>query len=229
MFNFENIFANVSYSKQLNAVKNRATIIGVNQISSATNINSNFADESFVVNGNYGRSFKRYYKASFGANFNWNLFNNIRVASNNTESIQTTKSVSQSYTVNFSTNFKKWPNIDLGYNYAINDNFSDKYFTNNPSVKIEYYFFDAFSFTTEYSYYQNTNSGKTIKSEYDFLEASLMYRKKDSKWEWKISGTNLLDTKSLNDSSFSQLGGFSSFSSYYVQPRYLILSLRYGL
>ena len=229
MFNFENIFANVSYSKQLNAIKNRATIIGVNQISSATNISSNFADESFVMNGNYGRSFKRYYKASFGANFNWNLFNNIRVASNNTENIQTTKSVSQSYTVNFSTNFKKWPNIDLGYNYAINDNFSDKYFTNSPSVKIEYYFLDAFSFTTEYSYYQNTNSAKTIKSEYDFLEASLMYRKKDSKWEWKLSGTNLLDTKSLNDSSFSQLGGFSSFSSYYVQPRYLILSVRYGI
>ncbi|MDI9309059.1 MAG: carboxypeptidase-like regulatory domain-containing protein [Limnohabitans sp.] len=229
MFNFENIFANITYSKQINPIKNRVNIIGINQISSATNMSSNFADENFMLNGNYSRSFKRYYKASFGANFNWNLFNNIRVGLNNLESIQTTKSVVHSYNLGFSTNFKKLPNFDLGYSYSINDNFSDKFFTHSPSVKLEYSFLDNFSFTTEYTYFNNSNSSKSIKSEYEFLEANLMYNKKGSKWEWKISGTNLLNTTALNDSSFNQLGGFSSFSSYYVQPRYLILSVKYAL
>ena len=73
------------------------------------------------------------------------------------------------------------------------------------------------------------NKSNTIDSEYDFLTASLMYQKKDSKWEWKLSGTNLLDTKSLDTNSFSQLGGTSTFSSYRVQPRFVILSLKYRL
>ncbi len=56
-----------------------------------------------------------------------------------------------------------------------------------------------------------------------------MYQKKGSKWEWKLSGTNLLDTKSLDTNSFSQLGGTSNFSSYTAQPRYVILGLKYSL
>ena len=99
----------------------------------------------------------------------------------------------------------------------------------SPTLTLEYYFLDAFSFVSEYSYFHNRNKAKTIDSEYDFLTASLMYQKKDSKWEWKLSGTNLLDTKSLDTNSFSQLGGTSTFSSYRVQPRFVILSLKYRL
>lgn len=62
MFNFENIFAAVSYSKQVDAIKNKSLLTGVNQVSSAVNINSAFADESLSASGNYGRSFAKYYK-----------------------------------------------------------------------------------------------------------------------------------------------------------------------
>lgn len=236
MFNFENIFANVTYTKQVNGVKNRTMFTGVNQVSSAVNMNSNFADETLSGSGAYGRSFLRYYKASAGATINWSKFNNIQVfpdsdadPNNNPSQVQTTKSFTQSYSVSFSTNYKKMPNFELGYSYTINDNFSDKYFTSAPSVKLEYYFLNAFSFTSEYTYYNNQNSSKTINNKYDFLSANLMYQKKDSKWEWKFSATNLLGTNALNSNSFSQLGGISSFSSYIVQPRYLILSLKYSL
>jgi hypothetical protein len=121
------------------------------------------------------------------------------------------------------------PNLSLQYGFTINDNSSAIFYTDNPSVELEYYFLDAFSFVSEYSFYHNRNKDKTIDSEYDFLSASLMYQKKNSKWEWKLSGTNLLETKALNSNSFNQIGGTSTFSSYIVQPRYLILSLKYNL
>lgn len=236
MFNFENIFAAVSYSKQVDAIKNKSLLTGVNQVSSAVNINSAFADESLSASGNYGRSFAKYYKANLRASFNWNKFNNIRVypdsdtdPNNNPTEIQTTESFNQSYTIGFSTNYKTIPNLGLSYNYSISDNFSDVIYTDSPSLTLEYYFLDAFSFTSEYNFYHNYNKSKTIDSEYDFLTASLIYQKKDSKWEWKLSGTNLLETKSLDTNSFSQLGGTSNFSSYRVQPRFLILSLKYNL
>ena len=236
MFNFENIFANITYTRQIDAIKNRALLLGVNQISSSENMNSNFPDETFSASGNYGRSFARYYKANFRAGFNWSKNNNIRVypdsdtdPNNNPTEIQTIESYSQSYNLSFSTNYKTLPNLTLGYNFSINDNFSDVIYIDSPTVTLEYYFLDAFSFVSEYSYFHNRNKAKTIDSEYDFLTASLMYQKKGSKWEWKLSGTNLLDTKSLDTNSFSQLGGTSSFSSYRVQPRFVILSLKYTL
>ncbi len=236
MFNFENIFANITYTRQIDAIKNRALLLGVNQISSSENMNSNFPDETFSASGNYGRSFARYYKANFRAGFNWSKNNNIRVypdsdtdPNNNPTEIQTIESYSQNYNLSFSTNYKTLPNLTLGYNFSINGNFSDVIYIDSPTVTLEYYFLDAFSFVSEYSYFHNRNKAKTIDSEYDFLTASLMYQKKGSKWEWKLSGTNLLDTKSLDTNSFSQLGGTSSFSSYRVQPRFVILSLKYTL
>ena len=236
MFNFENIFANLTYTKQLDAIKNKALLTGVNQVSSAVNMNSNFPEESFSGSANYGRSFLKYYKANARVSVGWNKFNNIRVfpdsdtdPNNNPTKIQTTESVSQNYTLGFSTNYKQLPNLGLSYSYSISDNFSDTVYTDSPSLTLEYYFLEAFSFTSEYSFFHNYNKSKTIDSEYDFLSANIMYQKKDSKWEWKLSGTNLLETKSLDTNSFSQLGGTSTFSSYRVQPRYLILSLKYNL
>ncbi|MFV0540636.1 MAG: carboxypeptidase regulatory-like domain-containing protein [Aestuariibaculum sp.] len=228
MFHMENIFANVNYTKQTNAVKSRALLSGINQVSTSVNMNSDFADETFSANGNYGRSFLKYYKALGGLSLNWSKFNNIRVY-NTEETIQSTESFTQSYHAKISTNFKEIPNIGIKYTYSINDNSSDIFYTDNPSIDLEYYFLDAFSFVSEYNFYHNQNKAKSINTEYNFLSASLSYQKKDSKWEWKLSGTNLLNSKALNSSSFNQLGGTSSFSSYIVQPRYIILSLQYSL
>ncbi|WP_244092556.1 hypothetical protein [Flavobacterium psychrophilum] len=80
---------------------------------------------------------------------------------------------------------------------------------------------------SEYEFYNYANSTKTVKNEYDFLTASLIYQKKEGKTEYKISGTNLLNTTSLNDDKFDQVR--ISTSQYTVQPRYLIFSLKYNL
>jgi len=230
MFNMENIFANLMYTKQTDIITNRALLTPtLNQVSSSVNLNSNFPQESLSGMFNYGRSFARYFKADAGASLSWSKNNNIRVNPDNSEYIQNTENYLQNYNIGFSTNLKNLPNIDLSYNYSINDSQVQTFYVDNPSVTLEYFFLDAFSFTADYDFYHNRNKAKTIDTEYDFLTASLSYQKKDSKLEYKLSATNLLNTTTLNDNTFNALGGSTNFSSYYVQPRYIILSLKYNL
>ena len=221
MFNFENISGNLSYSKNSDAIKTNASFIGINQVS--TSFNSNFADENFSARGQYGRSFFKYYKASLNGNLNWSKFNNIQ---NGT--FQTNESFTKSYTVKASTNFKQVPNLELGFSKTINDYQGNKFTTDRPSVKLDYFFLDSFSFVSEYEYFNYYNNDRSVNNKYDFLSASLIFLKnKDSKLEYKVSVTNLLNTTSLNDDSFSQFS--TRTSQYVVQPRYLIFSLKYNL
>ncbi|TBX70565.1 carboxypeptidase-like regulatory domain-containing protein [Flavobacterium silvisoli] len=227
MFNFENISAFASYNRTMEAVKTRAFFTNVNQISAP--YNSDFADETLMFFGSYGRSFFKYYKASLSANLNWSKYNNIQIDRNTLQDVLTTnESFSQTYTIKASTNFKKLPNIELGYSYTVNDYPIDTFFTDRPTVTLDYFFLKSFSFVTEYEFYHYYNKDKSIENEYDFLSASLIYQKtKDSKWEYKISATNLLNTTSLNDDSFSQFS--TRTSQYRVQPRYVMFSLKYNL
>ncbi|WP_396218164.1 carboxypeptidase regulatory-like domain-containing protein [Flavobacterium sp.] len=229
MFNMENIFANITYTKQTEIITNRALLTGINQVSSSVNINSNFPNESLSGNFNYGRSFARYFKANGGASISRSTNNNIRVNPDNSEFIQNTKSFTQNYKIGFSTNFKKIPNIELAYDYTVNDFQNQINYVDSPSVSLEYFFLDAFSFTSEYSFFHNRDKAKTFDTEYDFLTASLSYQKRDSKFEYKVSATNLLNTTALNDNSFNALGGSTNFSSFYVQPRFVVFSLKYVL
>jgi hypothetical protein len=170
----------------------------------------------------YGRSFFKYYKTSFSTRLNWSKFNNIQ---NNI--LTTNDSFTQNYTLSVSTNYKKMPNLELGYSLTVNDYNGNKFFTDRPSAKLDYYFLKSFSFVSEYEFYHYYNSDKSIENEYDFLSASLIYQKKDSKWEYKVAATNLLNTTSLNDDSFTQFA--TRTSQYTVQPRYIIFSLKYNL
>lgn len=227
MFNFENISAFIYYNRTVDAVKNRALFNNVNQISSP--FNSEFADESISGRFSYGRSFFKYYKASMSTNLNWSKFNNIQVDRVTFQEVKiSNESFTQNYDIKASTNFKKFPNLELGYGYTINQYPNDTFYTDRPNVKLEYFFLKSFSFVSEYEYYHYHNKDNTVKNEYDFLSASLIYQKtKNSHWEYKISATNILNTKVLRDNSFSQFA--TSDSQYTVQPRYLIFTLKYNL
>jgi len=220
MFNFENISAFVNYSRSVDPVKSDAFFDGINQ--SSRPFNSNFADESISGRGRYGRSFLRNYKASVSANLSWSKFNNRQ---NGNEIVS--ESFTQGYTLSASTNYKKLPNLEIGYSLSINDYTGGVFYNEKPFAKLDYYFLDSFSFVTEYEFNHYYNEGKTSDNKFDFLSASLIYQKKDSKWEYKVSGTNLLNTTSINDDSFSQL--ITRTSQYRVQPRYIIFSLKYNL
>lgn len=220
MFNFENIFANATYTRKVDAIKTEADFEGINQ--SSVPYNSNLADETLSGMGNYGRSFLKNYKASATASLNWSKFNNRQ----NGEPA-TTESFTQSYTVKASTNYKNLPNIEFGYNMLINKYSGSTFYTDKPFAKLDYYFLDSFSFVSEYEFYHYYNGNKSVNNEYDFLSASLIYQKKNSKWEYKIAATNLLNTKYLNDDNFSQFS--TRVSQYTVQPRYIIFSMKYNL
>ncbi|MGG7034098.1 MAG: carboxypeptidase regulatory-like domain-containing protein [Flavobacterium sp.] len=220
MFNFENISGNISYNRKVNAVKTNAVFDGINQTS--TPYNSNLADEVLSGFGSYGRSFLRDYKASASASLNYSKFNNIQ------NSVQaSTESYTQNYTLKASTNYKSLPNLEAGYTLTVNNYNHNTFFTKQPFLKLDYYFLKSFSFVSDYNFYHYYNSVKTINNQYDFLNASLIYQKKDSKWEYKLAATNLLNTKTLNSDSFSQFS--TSVSQYTVQPRYVIFSLKYNL
>jgi hypothetical protein len=230
MFNFENIFANAIYTRKLDAVKTKADFEGINQ--SSVPYNSNLADEIFSAMGSYGRSFLKNYKASASASINWSKFNNIQINRSEINNIQneeliTTESFTQSYTVKASTNYKNLPNIEFGYNMLINKYSGSTFFTDKPFARLDYYFMDSFSFVSEYEFYHYYNTDKSVDNEYDFLSASLIYQKKNSKWEYKIAATNLLNTTYLNDDNFSQFS--TRVSQYTVQPRYIIFSMKYNL
>ena len=217
MFNLENISAFLNYSKRINAIKTSAFFDGVNQ--SSAPYNSDFADETLSGSGSYGRSFLKNYKASVAANINWSLFNNIQ-----NSILTTTESVTQNYTLKTATNYKNMPNLEIGYTILINNYDSNVFYTDKPFARLDYYFLNSFSFVAEYEFYHYYNTQKTVNNQYDFLNASLIYQKKNSKFEYKISGTNLLNTTSINDDSFSQFS--TRTSQYTVQPRYIIFSFK---
>ncbi|UMY65901.1 MULTISPECIES: carboxypeptidase regulatory-like domain-containing protein [unclassified Flavobacterium] len=220
MFNQENIFGNLSYVKTVDGVKSNSIFDGINQFSRPLNLF--YADESLSGNGMYGRSFLRYYKASLSAGLNWNKSNNLFVGQRDTR-----ESFSQNYTVTASTNYRKFPNLEVGYTLTMNYYDQNTFTNESPFVRLDYYFLDAFSFSADYQYNHYHDADNTVDNEYDFLSASLIYQKKDSKWEYKFSATNLLNTTTLNSDSFSQF--ITSTQQYRVQPRYLIFSMKYNL
>jgi hypothetical protein len=226
MFNFENIHANLSYSRTTDAIKSEAKFIGVNQ--TTTPFNSEFPEQTISGFGGYGRSFLKRYKASVNTRLSWAKFNNIIVNPANVKSIDTNESFTQNYAFKVSTNYKNLPNIEIGYEININNYSGTAFYNEKPSVRLDYFFLKSFSFVSEYEFNHYYNKSKTSDNEYDFLSASLIYQKtKNSKWEYKIAATNLLNTTSLNDDSYNQFS--TRTSQYTVQPRYVIFSLKYNL
>jgi hypothetical protein len=79
----------------------------------------------------------------------------------------------------------------------------------------------------EYEFFPYYNAAKNVDNTHDFLGARLINQKKGSKFEYKINGTNVLNTTSINDDSFSQFS--TRTSQYTVQPHYLIFSVKYNI
>lgn len=235
LFNYTNVFAFINYRKQLDQIRSRSEFLTIpnpipgepdiqttSQVS--TSFNSNFADESFTANTRFEKTFGKI-KTSLRGNFTYSKFNQIV---NNELSIN--ESFMQSYRTRISTNFRKAPNVEIGYNLTINEyeqgSGRTKFYTQSPFINVDAYFLKGFIFKADYSYYNYKNEEKTLNT-YSFFDSSLSYQKKDSKWEYKIGITNILNTKSLNQDNSNTL--FTSTSEYFIQPRYAMFSIKYDL
>jgi len=224
MFNYTNVFGSINYNKRMDQIRSQSQFLPNTTNRISTPFNSNFADESISANGRFERTFGKL-KASLRGNFSFSKFNQFV---NNQRSVN--ESFTQSYRTRLSTNFRKAPNVEIGYNLTINDynqgRGSNKFFTQSPFINLDAYFLKSFTFKADYSYYNYKNEVETLNN-YSFFDASLTYQKKDSKWEYKLGVTNLLNTKSLNQDNTNTL--FTSMSEYFIQPRFLVLSVKYNL
>ena len=225
MFNYTNIFANVNYNKSIDNIRTKSEFTPGSVIRVSTPFNSNFADESLTANGRYQRTFGKL-RASVRANLNYSKFNQFI---QNRQSVN--ENFSQTYRAQLRTNFRTAPNVDLNYRYTIQDNNLGanitKFFTKSPSIEVDALIFKTFTFRTDYSYNDFSNEERSINT-YEFWNASLSYRKDDdSKFEYEIKATNLLDTRSQNQSSSSNIS--VSATEYFIQPRYVTFRVRYEL
>lgn len=223
MYNQQNIFANAGYTKRIDAFKSSTGIVGINQVN--TTINSNLADETLSTMGNYQRTFGKI-KITGRTSFNYsNTFNIVN------EEAQNSKSFTQDYSASIGTSFTKAPNLELGYRYMVNDyntgGTKTTFFTDRPFIKFDAAFLNGFIILADYDYYFYRDDAGTVENKYGFLNASLSYQKPDSKWEFSINATNLTDNQDLNQDNFNDL--FFRTSAFTVQPRYVVLKIRYDL
>ena len=223
LFNYTNVFGGLNYAKNIDRIRGLNNFENV--IRTGTFFNSPFADESFSSFGRVERTFGKI-RASLRANFNYSKSNQFI---EDTRSIN--ESFSQSYTPELRTNFKDLPNLRLRYGYSItNNNQGDrktKFITNSPSVVLDAYIWDSVTFKTDFTYTRQSQDEGASES-FKTWNAFLAYRKdRDSKWEYEINATNLLDIDSRVSNGTSTVSVFSSET--FIQPRFITFRVRYEL
>lgn len=223
MFNYTNVFANINYNKSIDRIRNVTNFESV--IRSNSPFNSAYADETLSASGRFQKRFGKF-QASANARFNYSKFNQF---------IQNVRSVNENYTQNYGlelrTNFRDAPNFEIGYNYSIQDNDQGdtrtKFYTSAPRAEFDALIWKVLTFKTDYIYNDFRNEERTLNT-YQFWNASLAYRKdKDSKWEFELKATNLLNTKAQSQSSANDISVRAS--DYFIQPRYVTLRAIYSL
>lgn len=223
MYNFTNIFGNITYKKSLNPVKTTTLMVGTQSISYPVNLAN--PDENISGNLNMGKKFKKWgidLSGMLNYGKNYNLLNDNEVYS---------KSFSQYYNFSLETRFKNAPNFELGYNYNISDYMGNTrnstFTTQKPYLKIDANFLKNFTWTADYSYYNYQDEANTVNNHYSYLSSKLYYQQKDSKWEFILSGDNMLKTGNKNQNSNTEF--FIYTSKYIVQPAVYMLTVKYDL
>ncbi|MFH4968631.1 carboxypeptidase regulatory-like domain-containing protein [Gaetbulibacter sp. M240] len=223
LFNYTNVFGSVTYSSAVNQIRSLSdfqSVIRTNRF-----FNSEFADESVSSFGRVQRTFGKF-RGSLNANFNYSKFNQF---------IQGNRSVNesyrQSYTPELRTNFREAPNFEISYRYSVNNNKqggrTSTFITRAPRVEFDAFILKKFTFLTDYSYNTQSNPNGSPQT-FEIWDASLSYRKNnDSKWEYTIKATNLLNTQSLVQNGNNNVSVFSS--EYFIQPRFITLRISYEI
>ncbi|MRT16739.1 outer membrane beta-barrel protein [Vitellibacter sp. q18] len=225
LFNYTNIGGNLGYTRRIDAIKTNTDLVGISQVSTAINFDSNFPDETFSAVGRFSKTIKKIQFKLDAALF-LSKTNNII----NGE-IRGSESFTQNYNASVLSNFKSFPNFEVGYRFMKNDydngGSTQVFFTNRPYANVNIRFLKNFNLFGEWDYYNYTNDAKTIENSYSFFNANLYYQNGDSPWEFSVRATNILDTESINNDSFNDQ--FNTTSQYFVMPRIVMFVIKYGL
>ena len=225
LFNYTNIGGNVSYTRRIDAIKTNTELVGINQVSSPINFDSNFPDETFSAVGRFSKTIKKVQFKLDAAVFLSKTNNTIN------EEIQESQSLTQNYNASVLSNFKNFPNFEVGYRFMKNDydngGIEQTFFTNRPYANLNLRFLKYFNLFAEWDYYKYTNDANTIENTYSFFNANLYYKHGESPWEFSVQATNILDTESINNDSFNDQ--FNTTSQYIVMPRIVMFVIKYDL
>jgi len=137
----------------------------------------------------------------------------------------------QSHKTSIATNFKKAPNVKVGYYFKVSDYTSMsrdiKYITKEPFVTFSYDFLDSFILKADYLHNTFLNKSTSQKERYEYANASLFYKKLDGPWGFEINATNILNSQFRRSSSMSDY--LISDTKTYVLPRIFLFTLSYKL
>jgi hypothetical protein len=221
MFNYTNIFANITYTKLRDALQSSVDLDGINQVT--TRINSPLANESISGSGRFTREFGKI-RAGLRANINYSLNNNII-----NDQPQEARNLNQTYAIDLRSNYQDGVNFDARYSYNLSNNDQGsretQFTTHRIGLGADWQINKALQLTADYDL--NLFRGEGQDNNFDFLEAAMFYNKPDSKWEYKLAATNLLGTEAFVSNSFGQI--ITSTTEQFVLPRYVYFQIRYDL
>jgi hypothetical protein len=228
LFNYTTIFANLTYTTTKDPVVNGISFQSIYSTSDRLNLNA----ENEGLNGNifYSKSFLKFYKLTCGLNASWNknfVLNRRLVNGSVQEFIQGIENTNHGYNLAFATQFKKYPNIDIGYRINFSEQAANLFTTQTPNLKLNYYFFDGFNINWDYSFNRFKNETNGVSNDFEIMAASLNYAKKDAKFEYRIQANNLLNTRSRLNNSFS-VNGFNATENV-ILPRFVTFILKYNI
>jgi len=225
LFNYTNIGGNLSYTRRIDAIKTNTQFVGINQVSSPINFDSNFPDETFSAVGRFSKTVKKVQFKLDAALFMSKTNNTIN------DEIEESQSFTQNYNASILSNFKNFPNFEVGYRFVKNDydngGIEQTFFTNRPYANVNLRFLKDFNFFAEWDYYNYSNEAKTVENKYSFFNANLYFKPNDGAWEFSVQATNILDTESINNDSFNDQ--FITTSQYFVMPRIVMFVIKYDL
>jgi len=225
------LFSSLSYNKQVKGVRNTVQF-DTNNTNPALRVNQFltaqlFENPSESLRGNIHleKTIKKLkYKFDVG-------FNNNRYLQQVDNVSQTNTNKSYDYEVAVETLFDKFPTIEIGLKQDIgqfiSSNTTSKFVTTTPFLTLDYAFLDGFIFNFDYT--KNNYQNKTLnqKNVYEIANATLLYRKENSAWSFKIKAQNVLNAQFKQSNSFSDF--VISDSRTFILPRILLFSIGYNL
>ena len=214
-----------SYDKKIEGVKRVSEILAINTVTNMINIPKNSPDETLQSSVFFNKKINNVrLEGNFGVYY-LQLYNILN------EQIRKSTSLTQSFDISGRSLYKKWFNIQVGYNLNNNkyDNsgFKQTTFTHKPYVKLDLKFLKHLKFNSSWDLYNYSNKEKTVLNTYSFWNAKLYYKKKSSKWEYCIQSNNILNVKEINSDSFSEQ--FNSIHQFRVLPRINMLVIKYDI
>ena len=223
LFNYTNVFVRAAYSNNIDQIRSLTNFENV--IRTSTFFNSSFADENANIFGRVQRTFGKI-RANFNASLNYSKINQFIQ-----NQVSVNEGITQTYTPGIRTNFKVAPNVSFNYRYAVTTNNQGSRkttFTNRaPSVNFDAYILKKITFRTDYTY-TSQDIGNGQSQSFQNWNGNISYRKdKDAKWEYQLSGTNLLNIDAQIRNNANNISVFTSET--FIQPRFVTFRFIYSL